>query len=233
MNNSPIKLFWHSHFFMLFILCLWFSPVTHPFYQWLDNQIFYHLNANLKYPLLQNIFGVLNHRRETIINLIGAMLISLCAILVTRDPNLKRQRIKQTLFFWIFFEIGFQLQDWFFNHWLIIKRLSPSLVLKPVIKLSQVLQNPAIKDTSTSSFPSGHAFAMIYWGSFNLIVAPRYIGLFGIIFASFFCLPRLFSGAHWFSDILFSVVLALNWLSWTLLLEQAFKTKNWRTYTFL
>ncbi len=212
-----LKLFWGSHLFMLFLLILWFSPLTQPFCQLIDNNIFFVLNGSLRnHPFLEYFWGMLNHRREVLLNLLAAAGISFWAIMATKDPILRKEQIKQVLYFWVCFEIGFQLQDVIFNRFLEIQRLSPSLVLQPVVKLSSLLENSNIKDFSRNSFPSGHAFAMIYWGSFTFISAPKHIARLGLLFAIFFCLPRLYSGAHWFSDEVFSGVLALVWLSWTI-----------------
>ena len=214
-SQNPV--FIPSHLAFLIALLLWFMPLTHPLCQSLDNNVFFFLNGSLSaHPLWQSFWGILNHRREVMLNLVSAALLNIWAILQTRDPLLRKKRIKQTLYFWVFFEIGFMLQDSFFHHLLHVTRHSPSLTLQPVMKLSVLLNNPNIKDVSFHSFPSGHAFALVYWASFTLLCAPRKIGLFGILMSIMLCCARLFGGAHWFSDVLFSALLALVWLSWTI-----------------
>lgn len=205
-----------SHIALVSALLLWFNPLTHPLCQKLDIWIFQVLNGSLTYEFWQSFWGLLNHRRETSINLILAALFNIWAIIDTKDPKLRSVRIKQIIYFWIFFQIGFTLQDILFNKLLHIERASPSLCVQPVIKLSEILQNTNIKDTSTHSFPGGHAFSLIYWASFTLLSSSKRIGILSIIFAITLCIPRLISGAHWASDVVFSVLLALLWLSWTL-----------------
>lgn len=206
-----------SHLAIIFVLLLWFMPATHAYCERFDSWIFYTLNGSLTQDSLwQKLWGILNHKREVLLNLVFAAIFSVWGILATDNRKLKSQRIKQTIYFWICFQIGFMLQDYFFNHYLQVLRASPSLVLEPAVKLSEVLQNTNIKDASQKSFPGGHAFSIIYWASFTLLCAPKRIAYLGFFISLFLCVPRLFSGAHWFSDVLFSGLLALVWLSWTI-----------------
>jgi membrane-associated phospholipid phosphatase len=206
-----------SHLALLGLVFLWFFPLTHPFCQKIDQTTFYTLNGSLVSNVWwQRFWGILNHRREVILNLILAAILNILAIAVTTKSEQRKIRIKQVFYFWIFFEIGFMLQDGIFNHWLQIARDSPSLVLQPVARLSALLNNPSIKDTSAHSFPGGHAFALVYWASFTFLCAPKKIAIPGIIISFILCSARLFSGAHWLSDVLFASLLALVWLGWTL-----------------
>lgn len=212
-----------THFFILSHLLLlacglcWFNEQIHPYCVSADIWVFKTLNQSLaEHSLWQSFWGLLNHRLETHYNLVLAGLLNLWAILDTPNARLKQQRIRQLIYFWICFELGFWLQDYLFHTYLEVARHSPSVVLKQVIKLSAQLKDTNIKDASTACFPSGHAFALIYWASFSLLCSPKKIGILGLLLALFLCLPRLFSGAHWASDILFSGIMALVWLSWIL-----------------
>jgi membrane-associated phospholipid phosphatase len=214
--NNKHSFLYVTHIALFSGLLFWFYPITHPLCQTWDICIFHVLNSTLTHEFWQKFWGILNHRHEVRINLVLAALLNIWAIIDTRDSSLKAIRIKQMFYFWICFQIGFMLQDVLFNKLFCVQRDSPSLVLQPVIKLSETLQNTNIKDASTNSFPGGHAFSMIYWASFSLLVSPKRIGVVGIIFAIILCIPRLISGAHWASDVIFSVLLALCWLSWTI-----------------
>lgn len=210
-------LFLYSHMALFGLLLAWFSPFTHTICEQIDIWVFQVLNGSLvAHSDWQTTIGILNHRREARLNLLFAALFNLWAILSTQDKALRMHRLKLTLYFWICFQIGFSIQDFIINHLMHIKRNSPSLVLTPFVKLSEVLQDPNIKDASKYSFLGGHAFAMIYWASFSCFCAPKRIAILGMFVAILLCLPRLFSGAHWFSDVLFAAILALVWLSWTL-----------------
>lgn len=204
--------------FCLAVICgLWFSPITHDFCQSLDVYIFKTLNGSLENnPSAQWFWGILNHRLETKLNLLIAALFNMFGIFMTKNQELRKIRIKQTLYFWVCFQLGFMLQDNLFNRYLEIKRDSPSLVFPNSVHLSTLWQNINIKDSSQHSFPSGHAFSMIYWALFTLLSAPKKVSIVGFIFAVMLCVPRLVSGAHWFSDVIFSALLAFIWLSWTI-----------------
>jgi len=205
------------HLLLFSSLWFWFNSPASPWLHELDELIFRKLNGSLaSHSLWQKFWGMLNHRRETQYNLVIAALFNIWAVLQTQESGLKFRRIKQFLYFWICFQIGFMFQDYFFNAFLAVTRSSPSMVLEPVILLSDILNNSQIKDFSEHSFPSGHAFSLIYWASFTYVCSPKRIGLLAITLASFLCLPRLFSGAHWASDTIFSGLLALTWLGWTL-----------------
>ncbi len=178
-----------------------------------DLNIFLFLNGSLReYPSTQVFWGLLNHKWEAWLNLIMAFSFNLITLLCTRNKTLRKTRFFQLLYFWVCFEIGFFLQDSFFHTLLEIKRLSPSLVVTPVLRLSSALQNPLIKDFSMHSFPSGHAFAMIYWASFTYLCSPKKAGILALILGIFFCIPRLVGGGHWFSDVAFGALVALAWL---------------------
>lgn len=196
----------------------------------IDVQVFNCLNSTLvDHPFLQSFWGILNHKLESSINLIIAFSINLFTILFTRNPVLRKTRFFQLLYFWVCFEIGFLIQDWFFHSYLAIMRSSPTLVITPVLRLSQVLHNPLIKDFSEHSFPSGHAFAMIYWSSFTYLCSPKKIGILAVCLGVFLCIPRLVSGAHWLSDVLFGALLALGWL-WLTIQTPLYKRlkRQWR-----
>lgn len=183
------------------------------FFSIIDTEIFKFLNGSLiQYPNSQTFWGLLNHKWEASINLIMAGFINLLLLISTRDTALRKIRFFQLLYFWVCFQIGFMIQNWFFHTYLEIARLSPSLVVTPVLRLSHTLNNPLIKDFSEHCFPSGHAFAMIYWASFTYLCASRKIGKLSLCLGIFLCIPRLVGGAHWFSDVLFGALLALLWL---------------------
>ena len=217
-SENTLTFLLSTHIALSTALILWFSPITQPFCKQLDIWIFEAFNGSLTYGWWQKFWGILNHRREVTVNLIFAALLNVWAIGSTKNKSLRVIRIKQLLYFWICFEIGFTLQDVIFNKWLCVQRDSPSLVLQPVIKLSEILQNINIKDSSTHSFPGGHAFALAYWASFSWLISPKKIAFISVLFAGLLCFPRLMSGAHWASDVLFSILIALLWLSWTLYL---------------
>lgn len=218
------RFFVASHLLFFLALFAWFNPITHALCVSADQALFYLFNGSLlNYPAWQTFWGMLNHRRETSYNLILAVCFNLWAIFAIKNPIQRKSCIKYFIYFWICFELVFCLQQYFFHGFLHLTRASPSLVLRPSIRLSEVLSNPHIKDVSKDCFPSGHAFALLYWALFSLYLSPKRIGILGFVFALFLCLPRLFSGAHWMSDVLFSGLLAAICFAWTLVLLQTLR----------
>lgn len=216
-QQALLRLLIISHLAMLVSLLLWITPLTQPLLQSVDNTVFYLFNGALEgRPLLQTLIGILNHKRETNSILLVAALFNVWAILATKGWRQKKEVLLKLLYFWIWFQIGYMLQHWIFFDWLTTLRNSPSLVFDDAIRLSEVLQNPNIKDFSRNAFPGGHAFALIYWAAFSKLCSPKWIGNLGFLMAIFLCLPRIFSGAHWLTDAIFSVFMAYAWLAWTL-----------------
>jgi Kdo2-lipid A phosphotransferase len=211
------RFLWLCSLTMIAGLFVWFAPITHPFCVWLDTRTFEFLNAHLlQTPEWQAFFGLLNHKNENRYNLLFAAAFNLWAILQTKEPELRRKRIRLSLYFWLCFQLGYMLVNLIFVKWLALARLSPSLVLEPTVRLSEVLGDPNIKDANHHSFPGGHAFSLIYWASFTFLCAPKRIAVLGFIIAVLLCIPRLVVGAHWLSDVLFSSIMALVWLNLTL-----------------
>lgn len=193
-------------------LLLWQFPFIQSTTYALDIKVFETLNGLLsRSELLQTIFGILNHKKETKLNLVFMALVNLYCVF-TQPKSQRLPVLFHILFFWAFFELGFMYQDWYFIEHLGIRRESPTLVLAPVFLLSEALGNPLIKDTSDCCFPSGHASAILFWYGFSVLYMPRHIKRLMTPIVILFLFPRVFSGAHWFSDILFSCGLAASWL---------------------
>lgn len=194
--------------FLFFCLILWMLPGTHDLLAWLDGQIFYTLNGTLTWgQLWQKFWGIFNLPIENKLGFFSAM--GLQIIWWLRLPAQEKAPVGyKLLFFWAFFELAYKIKDPFFENFLGIKRLSPSLVFPDGIRLSQLLENSHIKDASKHSFPGGHAFFNVYWVlvSWNLI--PKSHRIIVLSIAIFMCTPRLISGAHWFSDVVFSTFMA-------------------------
>lgn len=81
------------------------------------------------------------------------------------------------------------------------KRPSASAELEPVVYLSEHVDWLKVKDMSNDSFPSDHATLLIIAVFFLWFYAGWRTGLMMTVLAIIFCLPRLFSGAHWFTDM--------------------------------
>ncbi len=141
--------------------------------------------------------------------------ISLAWILFGRSKKDLFYRAGLTIFFWAFMEAWIPLTNVFIQKVLLIKRQSPSLVLEPVVRLSEVLSFGPIRDASAISFPSGHSYVMSFWTFFTWYCSPR-LGKVALTLCLANSLPRLFAGAHWLSDCIFAFLIANVILSWAL-----------------
>lgn len=101
-----------------------------------------------------------------------------------------------------------------------IHRYSPSLVFTDAFRLTSLVSYK-IKDASKNSFPPDHAlFLLLMWQYARYRFSNIGIYRSGFI-ALFFCLPRLISGGHWLTDLIFggllpSIVFANIFLSHSL-----------------
>ncbi|PCH57598.1 MAG: hypothetical protein COC15_00795 [Legionellales bacterium] len=210
------KSLYHSHLILLLAIALWYFPYSQQIWLAVDGAIFNILNGSLvDAPKAQFFWGMLNHKREVWLNMVAALGISSYAI-YANAPGTRLKLLLRITYFIIFLEVALWIQNYIVDDVLLIMRHSPSLELKPHVMLSKVLNNPLIKDSSgtQSCLPAGHAFALLYWAGFTWICCKRNIGYVALALALFLCLPRLFSGAHWFSDVVVTGVLAWIWVSW-------------------
>jgi membrane-associated phospholipid phosphatase len=80
-------------------------------------------------------------------------------------------------------------------------RLSPSLVLEPVYKLTELVPWITAKDASSRSFPGDHATVLLLFSVFMHVFCGKSYKLLYLLVV-IFTLPRLVSGAHWLTDVL-------------------------------
>ena len=109
----------------------------------------------------------------------------------------------EVILMWLYIQIGILFVHILFFKLLNIQRLSPSLTLTHFTRLSEI-SGSGVKDASRSSFPSGHGFAMFYWVLFSRKFLPKKLLILTSALAVFFCIPRIMSGAHWASDVVFA-----------------------------
>lgn len=112
---------------------------------------------------------------------------------------------------------------------LLVVTLSGVVLLQTLVKLAFGRPRPPvafalIKEPSSFSFPSGHAFASLLLAGVIMFVLWRTLGSLRIRLAALFVaglvvaavgLSRVYLGVHWASDVIASWSLALAWLSVT------------------
>jgi membrane-associated phospholipid phosphatase len=202
-----------TQYFLLVGICLlvWLSPATHPYCAWLDAKTFEVLNSSLLYSnSWQLLWGYLNHPNESWLNVIFLAMINIIGIYSL--PRIRRRKaVAGVIYFWLFFELVLLFTNKFFSGWLGIHRDSPSLVITPWVLLTESLNIASLKISSTNSFPAGHALVLIFWAKFTMLYSKPWVHKLVWLTVLVLILPRLFSGAHWLSDVIFTVCYALLW----------------------
>ena len=203
----------NTHLLLIFLLTFWFLPLTHPFCRFVDEQAFIWLNQSLTWSKTwQYLWGYLNHPAENWLNLIVMLSINFLGV-AALTPKDRSRALAMVLYFWFFFQLGLFCTHALFSDLLAIERESASLVIKPFVKLSNAI-GVQVKDYSDNSFPAGHTFVLIFWANFTSLYAPKFYRYAAYFVAGLLCFPRLFTGAHWLSDIIFTVGYALVWFAW-------------------
>jgi hypothetical protein len=129
----------------------------------------------------------------------AALILSLYAHYLFADGGrFWKQRFELGL--WVFAFIGLWMQ-FAMKALLDFGRASPTLTLPDPVLLSEMFDWPLhIKDSSMDCFPGDHVGVMVLVGMVMFHVAGRWRGLCILLAALLFALPRIFGGAHWFSD---------------------------------
>lgn len=197
---------------LLTISALWFLPITYNLCKWLDYQSFTFLNKSLVgRQTWQQFWGLLNHPNENWINLVVMVSINFTGIYLL-SPNKRKCGLGYVLYYWAIFQIGMLVSHAIFGHsFLDINRESPTYVIQPFVLLNEALNNPDIKIMSASSFPAGHAFVLIYWLFFTKNYVTGILKFVTYFVAILLLFPRMISGAHWLTDIVFTIFFAYFW----------------------
>lgn len=190
-----------------FILCLslgvlwiaaWLEYAT--FRAWfdrVDSAVFFTLNgAMASRPWLMNTIAVGNSHWMDII--MGCTVVAVFYCFARADHAQQVMPRLCTFFVPMLMTVGAKL---ILRHFETLERHSASLVLEPAYHLSDYVDWIVAKDISYDSFPSDHGslllisvICMWFYGGRRFGLPMTFIGLL-------FCQPRLFSGAHWFSDM--------------------------------
>jgi membrane-associated phospholipid phosphatase len=198
---------------IFFCLLLWFNHYSHPWCEYIDKQFFLAMNKTLLWSTYwQQLCGWLNHPAESWLNLV--LMVAINFVAITFLPKNKRKHACIfVVYCWLLFQVGLFFSHAIFgNSWLAIERASPSLVINPIIKLSNLVSFP-VKDYSENSFPAGHTFVLIYWAGFTCKYATQKFKFLTYIVAIMLIFPRLISGAHWLSDVIFTIAISYTWLA--------------------
>lgn len=197
-----------------FAMLLWFIPPIRELISVVETQIFYTLNGTLfDSPRAQAFWGTVNHRYEGKVMPWFVASLQLTAVLFA--PRQQRRKLfAQLLFFWAAMQLLIPAGNLFFQKFLAIRRVSPSLVLEPSMRLAPFFHNHLIRDQSALSFYSGHSFVFAFYAYVAVFCLPRFYKVFFVGLAIAMNFPRLVSGGHWITDCIFATLLACFWMTW-------------------
>ena len=179
------------------LLASWYWPVTRVLWDAIDQSIFFSLNGSLvTYPETQFFWAVANERTFDLVP--GLLLLSLLAWHAFSGPRDDWALRWADCLFMIFY-IVLSIQLWHLA--LDVDRQSPTLVLSPAHRLTELVPAIDAKDESDRSFPGDHATVMWMVTGLFCFIAGRKHGVIAAVIALIFIWPRIVGGAHWFTDV--------------------------------
>lgn len=146
------------------------------------------------------------------------------------NPSIRiKARAKHFFAYYLTFTLCAIAMKALINQYCDYHRLSPSYIDADAFSL-QNLCPFRVKDRSSSSFPADHALFLFLWGNYYLRWGvAQFKRCSATLLVVLFSLPRLISGAHWLTDILFGGIIPayLFYLTYrTFVLYQALKREG-------
>lgn len=189
---------------IIFLLVLsWQIPQTRTLWNFLDTKTFYFLNQWIQKNMFwQHFWGFSGHLSMDWIH-DGIMALFFFLNIRSAPKILKKRKIAELIFsaFFITFSISL-INGFIFPEYLNISRPSPTVVHQEAFRLSKVIHWIKVKDQSGKSFPGDHATTAALFSCIIFYTMGWKKGLLSVLYAIFFCLPRLIVGAHWLTDVL-------------------------------
>ncbi|MFB2854352.1 phosphatase PAP2 family protein [Aeromonas allosaccharophila] len=169
-------------------------PAHGPWDQW-DLAIFHTVNGWLgQSPLWADLVAITNNRLFDLV-VLGCMGLILARCFFARDLAGRRQLVAMGIVMLLSAVVINQL-----GHRLPVERPSPTLLVADALRVTQISGIPT-KDSSGDSFPGDHALFLMIFAGFALRYLPRRASLYAMLMVPLFSAPRIFSGAHWFTDV--------------------------------
>ena len=179
----------------------WFSPVTRPIWDGIDEATFRFLHRFIQgNSFWQHFWAFTSHRLMDWIHDV-VMLSFFVFPIIYSERALRVRKIAECLFSVFFIALMISIVNGFiFPEFLHIRRQSPTLVDPSAFRLSEVISWIKVKDHSKKCFPSDHAITATLFTCIIFHLMGWRKGLYALAYAIFFCLPRLIIGAHWLTD---------------------------------
>lgn len=214
-NWQLVKLGW-LHAIALALLASYLVPSGLSLWRQADEAVFFFLNGTLDGPGPWASFWAWTNTRYC--DAIVGLFIFLC--LIYPFGGFSKDRLQTALFSFVAMLLVLLAARTLFHQfcaWAGLAGMGPSLVLSPVVMLSDLYPNIPLKDASHDSFPGDHATVLLAWTGFVLMFqSVTWRSFFAAGLPLIMVLPRMIAGAHWFSDVAVGgLVVALPVLGWT------------------
>jgi Kdo2-lipid A phosphotransferase len=197
----------------------YFTPITSSLWNAIDEKCYYWFNNSLiDSPSWRYFWSILNSRvGDWISEMIPLILLGVAIFELKGKERVKKSYESLFLLLVVTITLIF-INKLFLIKILHIERLSPSLVLTPGISLSEAFPYLNNKDASWQSFPGDHATRIFLCSFLMFSICRPLLSWIGFLTGCIFILPRLFSGAHWLSDIIFGALIISSsvWILTTL-----------------
>lgn len=194
-----------------------FIPLTKQGWEVVDVAFFKMINGSLRdRPLWQLFWALANHKLADWVEDLCVLCFFITYVRIAA-PTLRLRKVAELLFCVLYIGAIIYFVNGYFRENATIPRLSPTLVVEGSVRLSREIPWMSIKDGSVKSFPGDHGTtALLFAASFTYLAGWR-LGILASLYAAFLCMPRLITGAHWFSDIFVgSGTIAIFFLAWAL-----------------
>ncbi len=205
-----------SHLIIALLIGTLFWNMTESVWQTIDVFIFKILNGSLEgNPQWQLFWALANHKLADWLE--DLCFIALFVLYIKHLPQGHRSRgVAQLIFTGLYMgAIIYYVNRCLFRETLELARNSPTHLVESRFLLSEKISWLKIKDSSTKSFPGDHGTTALLFGALYSYFAKGRLALFAAFYAIFLCLPRLITGAHWFSDVFIgSGSISLFFCSW-------------------
>ncbi len=213
------------HLMGALLLVTFFLPGLSSLWEMADSKTFQFLNHSfIDHPNWQLFWAFANHRLADWFE--DLCILAFFIVATLRAPKgLKKRRAAEMIFIVLLITATILLFNRLICRDLLrLRRHSPTAIFEMPFLLSEVLPWMTIKDISSKSFPGDHATTALLFGlSYFHFVRGR-LGLFGLIYSLFLCLPRLMAGAHWLSDLVVGTGLLISFV-WGIVFATSFGEK--------
>lgn len=220
------------HLIAALLLLSFILPQGFALWRDLDSRLFFSLNGSLSEGGHWAWFWAWANTRYKDLLLAVVMLV----FLVFPGFGFRREQLQQALVGFLALMVFLLPLRYFFYEFSKLLELSgesPSLLLSPAYRLTELFPHIPAKDGSGRSFPGDHATVLLIWAGY-LLLNRRCLGSYlATALALLMILPRLIGGAHWLSDVVVGgLVITLPILAWAFCTPVLLRLTQWLERAF-